>query len=182
MPSERAPRWSPAASAPPPINIEVGRQLLRADGADRCDDRHGHHQGRDLRPVAPLYRFKSEDEAIKMANDTPSLTLPRVRLVRGREGRGPPPISTAATSAASGASSRPSNTASSASTRASSHRNPAGEIAPFGGITERGVGCCAVATPSPAPPSGEARASRRAAVKLRFGGEIGFAGIEVDRH
>jgi hypothetical protein len=37
-------------------------------------------------PVAPLYRFKSEDEAIKMANDTPTLTLPRPR---GREGRGP---------------------------------------------------------------------------------------------
>jgi hypothetical protein len=37
-------------------------------------------------PVAPLYRFKSEDEAFKMANDTPTLTLPRLR---GREGRGP---------------------------------------------------------------------------------------------
>jgi succinate-semialdehyde dehydrogenase/glutarate-semialdehyde dehydrogenase len=36
-------------------------------------------------PVAPLYRFKSEDEAVKMANDTPTLTLPRSR---GREGRG----------------------------------------------------------------------------------------------
>jgi succinate-semialdehyde dehydrogenase/glutarate-semialdehyde dehydrogenase len=22
-----------------------GRKLFRADGADRCDDRHGHHQG-----------------------------------------------------------------------------------------------------------------------------------------
>ena len=37
-------------------------------------------------PVAPLYRFKSEDEAIKMANDTPTLNLPRAR---GREGRRP---------------------------------------------------------------------------------------------
>ena len=36
-------------------------------------------------PVAPLYRFKTEDEAVKMANDTPTLTLPRSR---GREGRG----------------------------------------------------------------------------------------------
>jgi succinate-semialdehyde dehydrogenase / glutarate-semialdehyde dehydrogenase len=34
-------------------------------------------------PVAPLYRFKSEDEAVRMANDTPTLTLPRSR---GREG------------------------------------------------------------------------------------------------
>src|SRR5437667_2952479 len=68
-------------------------------------------------PVAPLYRFKSEADAVKMANDTPTLTLPRSR---GREGRGSPPISTAATSAASGASPRPSNTASSAATRASS--------------------------------------------------------------
>jgi hypothetical protein len=76
-------------------------------------------------PVAPLYRFKTEAEAIKMANDTPTLTLPLAG--EGREGV--PPISAAATSAASGASPRRSNTASSASTRASSRRNPAGEIA-----------------------------------------------------
>jgi succinate-semialdehyde dehydrogenase / glutarate-semialdehyde dehydrogenase len=36
-------------------------------------------------PVAPLYRFKTDDEAVRMANDTPTLTLPRSR---GREGRG----------------------------------------------------------------------------------------------
>ena len=36
-------------------------------------------------PVAPLYSFKSDDEAVRMANDTPTLTLPRSR---GREGRG----------------------------------------------------------------------------------------------
>ena len=61
-------------------------------------------------PVAPLYRFKSEDEAVKMANDTEfGLAL----------------VSTAATSAASGASPRGSNTASSASTKASSRpRSP----------------------------------------------------------
>jgi succinate-semialdehyde dehydrogenase / glutarate-semialdehyde dehydrogenase len=35
--------------------------------------------------VAPLYRFKSEADGVKMANDTPTLTLPRER---GREGRG----------------------------------------------------------------------------------------------
>jgi Aldehyde dehydrogenase family len=34
-------------------------------------------------PVAPLYRFKTEAEAIEMANDAPTLTLPRLR---GREG------------------------------------------------------------------------------------------------
>jgi hypothetical protein len=69
-------------------------------------------------PVAPLYRFKTEAEAITMANDTPTLTLPRAR---GRvRGGGSPPISTAAISAASGASPKPSNTASSASTGASS--------------------------------------------------------------
>jgi len=47
------------------------RQLLRADGADRCDDRHLHHQGGDLRPgsVAPLYRFKSDAEGVEMAKD-----------------------------------------------------------------------------------------------------------------
>ena len=32
--------------------------------------------------VAPIYRFKTDDEAIWMANDTPTLTLPRLR---GRE-------------------------------------------------------------------------------------------------
>jgi succinate-semialdehyde dehydrogenase / glutarate-semialdehyde dehydrogenase len=36
-------------------------------------------------PVAPLYRFESEAEVVRMANDTPTLTLPRSR---GREGRG----------------------------------------------------------------------------------------------
>jgi acyl-CoA reductase-like NAD-dependent aldehyde dehydrogenase len=36
-------------------------------------------------PVAPLYRFKSEEDAVKMANDTPALTLPRSRG-EGREG------------------------------------------------------------------------------------------------
>jgi succinate-semialdehyde dehydrogenase/glutarate-semialdehyde dehydrogenase len=41
-------------------------------------------------PVAPLYRCKTEDEAIKMANDTPTLTLPRLRR---RATSGQPPIS-----------------------------------------------------------------------------------------
>jgi succinate-semialdehyde dehydrogenase/glutarate-semialdehyde dehydrogenase len=30
-------------------------------------------------PVAPLYRFRTDDEAVKMANDAPTLTLPRSR-------------------------------------------------------------------------------------------------------
>ena len=38
-------------------------------------------------PVAPLYRFKTDAEAIKMANDAPTLTLPGVpRAGEGREG------------------------------------------------------------------------------------------------
>src|SRR6266851_4410709 len=37
-------------------------------------------------PVAPLYRSKTDAEAIEIANDTPTLTL---RRSRGREGRGP---------------------------------------------------------------------------------------------
>jgi hypothetical protein len=36
-------------------------------------------------PVAPLYRFKTDAEAISMANEAPTLTLPRARE---REGRG----------------------------------------------------------------------------------------------
>jgi succinate-semialdehyde dehydrogenase/glutarate-semialdehyde dehydrogenase len=36
-------------------------------------------------PVAPLYRFKTEADAVKMANEAPTLTLPRTR---GREERG----------------------------------------------------------------------------------------------
>jgi succinate-semialdehyde dehydrogenase / glutarate-semialdehyde dehydrogenase len=55
-------------------------------------------------PVAPLYRFKTDAEAIEMTKDTNSVS---------------PPISTVPTSAASGASPRPSNTASSASLKAS---------------------------------------------------------------
>ena len=30
-------------------------------------------------PVAPLYRFKSEEDPVKMANDAPTLTVPRAR-------------------------------------------------------------------------------------------------------
>jgi succinate-semialdehyde dehydrogenase/glutarate-semialdehyde dehydrogenase len=36
-------------------------------------------------PVAPLHRFKTDAEVIKMANEAPTLTLPRPR---GREARG----------------------------------------------------------------------------------------------
>ena len=62
-------------------------------------------------PVTPLYRFKTDEEAVEMANDT-EFGLAAF-------------FSTAATSAASGASPRPSNTASSASTRAPSRpRSP----------------------------------------------------------
>ena len=43
------------------------RHLLRTDGADRCDDRHDHHQGGDL-PVAPLYGFMTDAAAISVAN------------------------------------------------------------------------------------------------------------------
>jgi Aldehyde dehydrogenase family len=71
-------------------------------------------------PVAPLYRFKTEAEAIRMANEAPTLPSP---ACGGGEGGGSLPISTAATSAASDASRRLPNTASSASTRASSRRN-----------------------------------------------------------
>jgi succinate-semialdehyde dehydrogenase/glutarate-semialdehyde dehydrogenase len=35
-------------------------------------------------PVAPLYRFKTEDEAVKMASDTPTLPSP----ARGLAGEG----------------------------------------------------------------------------------------------
>jgi acyl-CoA reductase-like NAD-dependent aldehyde dehydrogenase len=38
-------------------STQVGRQLLRADRADRCDDRHGHHQGGE-ETFGPLYRFE----------------------------------------------------------------------------------------------------------------------------
>ena len=76
-------------------------------------------------PVAPLYRFKSEDEAVEMANDTPTLTLPRLRRAQGREERRP---------------------------HLAYCRGPrigivgmnegiiSTEIAPFGGMTESGIG------------------------------------------
>src|SRR2546427_814816 len=60
-------------------------------------------------PVAPLYRFKTEADAIMMANDPPTLTRPSSG---GGKGGGSPPISTAAKSAASGASPKLSNRAS----------------------------------------------------------------------
>jgi succinate-semialdehyde dehydrogenase/glutarate-semialdehyde dehydrogenase len=41
-----------------------------------------------LGPVEPLYRFNTDNEAVKMANDTLTLTLPSPSLTRdhGREG------------------------------------------------------------------------------------------------
>ncbi len=39
-------------------------------------------------PAAPLYRFKTEADAVKMANDAPTLTLPRSRPLAGEGGRG----------------------------------------------------------------------------------------------
>ena len=56
-----------------------GRHVLRAHGSDRCDDRHGRHQEETFGPVAPIYRFKTDDVAIQMANDAPSLTPPRAQ-------------------------------------------------------------------------------------------------------
>jgi succinate-semialdehyde dehydrogenase/glutarate-semialdehyde dehydrogenase len=38
-------------------------------------------------PVAPLSRFKTDAEDISMANDAPTLTLPRLRPLAGGEGR-----------------------------------------------------------------------------------------------
>jgi acyl-CoA reductase-like NAD-dependent aldehyde dehydrogenase len=38
-------------------------------------------------PVAPLYRFKTDDVAIQMANDAPTLTLPREQTGKRRARR-----------------------------------------------------------------------------------------------
>ena len=73
-------------------------------------------------PVAPLFRFKDEAEAIAHGQ-------------RHRNSASPP-ISTPATSAASGGSPRRSNTAWSASTPALIST----EVAPFGGVKESGIG------------------------------------------
>ena len=76
---KKAPRSSPAASADqgstffePTVLTDVTTDMVITK-----EETFG--------PVAPLYRFKTDAEAIKMANDTPTLTLPRSR---GREGRG----------------------------------------------------------------------------------------------
>jgi succinate-semialdehyde dehydrogenase / glutarate-semialdehyde dehydrogenase len=72
-------------------------------------------------PVAPLFRFKTEAEAIALANDTEF---------------GLAAYFYTATSAASGASPRRSSTAWSASTPALIST----EVAPFGGVKESGIG------------------------------------------
>jgi hypothetical protein len=68
-------------------------------------------------PVAPLYRFKTDEEAIKMANEAPTLTLPRSR---GRERRGGRLFLQPRHRQHLAGREGPSNTASSASTKASS--------------------------------------------------------------
>jgi succinate-semialdehyde dehydrogenase / glutarate-semialdehyde dehydrogenase len=87
-------------------------------------------------PVAPLYRFKSGDEAVRMANDPPN---PPPLAGEVREGARLL-ISKPATSAASGALPRPSNMASSASTKASSRPKACWRDPPFGGMKESGIG------------------------------------------
>jgi succinate-semialdehyde dehydrogenase/glutarate-semialdehyde dehydrogenase len=98
-----------------------GGSFFEPDRADRCDDRHGHHQGRDLRPRRPALSLKDRREAIEMASDTPTLTLPRAR---GREGRG--------------------HLAGRRGPRIRHRRHQRGhhqtEIAPFGGMKESGIG------------------------------------------
>jgi succinate-semialdehyde dehydrogenase/glutarate-semialdehyde dehydrogenase len=78
------------------------KRLAETAGAMKVAD--GFEPGADMvitkeetfGPVAPLYRFKTDDEAIAMANEAPHPSLPRPR---GRVREGSPPISTAATSA-----------------------------------------------------------------------------------
>jgi hypothetical protein len=89
----------------------------------------------NLGPVAPLYRFKTDAEAIKMANDTP---LPSPRAGGGLE-RGSPPISTAATPAAL-ARRRGPRVRHRRHQRGHHLAESAGEIAPFGGMKESGIG------------------------------------------
>ncbi len=72
-------------------------------------------------PVAPLYRFKSEDEAVKMANDTEF---------------GLASYFSAATSAAFGASPRPLEYG----IVGINEGIISTEIAPFGGMKESGIG------------------------------------------
>jgi acyl-CoA reductase-like NAD-dependent aldehyde dehydrogenase len=93
-------------------------------------------------PAAPLYRFKSEEDAIKMANDTPTLPSPACVACGGGLGRGSLPIfSTAATSAASGASAEALEYGIVGINEGIiSPKSPAGEIAPFGGMKESGIG------------------------------------------
>ena len=64
-PSRRARRSSPAASAPPGAAGSSSRPVLTDVTTDMVITKE-----ETFGPVAPLYRFKSEDEAVKMANDT----------------------------------------------------------------------------------------------------------------
>jgi len=48
----------------------ASRHVLRADRGDRRDCRHVGGARETFGPVAPLFRFETESDAIRMANDT----------------------------------------------------------------------------------------------------------------
>jgi len=63
----------------------AGRQFLRADGADRCDDRHGHHQGGDLRPGRPALPLQERSRRDQDGQRRPP-PFPPPLAGEGREG------------------------------------------------------------------------------------------------
>ena len=81
--------------------------VLRANNRDRCHNRYGRVQGRDIWPFAPLFKFDDEDDVIEMPTIRSLVSHPISMLRSGPRLQSRPKRSSTASWGSTLASSRP---------------------------------------------------------------------------